>query len=132
MRYFQFISINKSFTFIVLIGIISFTVSCTTPIGLINKKPEKYDGKKVRVSGKVISSLQLKDIMCFTIKERNENICIVTKNYLPITGEYIFVKGVVQRNFSYDGRTLLVILESQKKAKTFKSWKRKSNPVLSE
>ncbi len=132
MHYFQSISIKKNILFLLLIGIISFSVSCTTPISLINKKPEKYDGKKVRVSGKVISSLQLKDIMCFTLKERGEKICIVTKNYLPITGEYIFVKGVVQRNFMYEGRTLLVIQESAKKAKKFKSWKKIPNPVLSE
>jgi hypothetical protein len=98
----------------------------------INKNPEKYDGKNVRVSGRVISSLQLRDIMCFTLKKHGEKICVVTKNYLPITGEYIFVKGTVKRNYQYEGRSLLVIQEKTKKAKKFKSWIKKSNPVLPE
>lgn len=104
--------------------------SCTTPIALINKKPEKYNGKKVHVSGKVISSLQLRDIMCFTIKERGEKICIVTKNYLPLIGEYLFVKGTVQKNYQYDGRTMLVIMESAKKAKKMKTWNKKEKPPI--
>ena len=114
--------------FIVLI--IFLFAACTTPISLINKKPEKYDGKKVHVSGKVISSLQLKDIMCFTIKERGEKICIVTKNYLPLIGEYLFVKGTVQTNYQYDGRIMLVIIENTKKAKKMKTWNKKKKPPI--
>jgi hypothetical protein len=132
MYSFQPIFIKKIIILLLLICTISSFTSCTTPIELINKKPEKYDGKNVRVSGRVISSLQLRDIMCFTLKNHGEKICIVTKNYLPITGEYIFVKGIVQRNFQYEGRSLLVIQESTKKAKKFKSWRKKANPVLSE
>lgn len=117
---------------LLLIGLIVFFSSCTTSIHLINKKPEKYDGKNVHISGKVISSIQLKDIKCFTLKKHGEKICVVTKNYLPIIGEFIFVKGKVQRNYQYDGRSLLVIIENSKKAKKYKSWIKKSNPVLSE
>ncbi len=128
----QSIFVNKNIFSLLLISMIIFFTSCTTSIELINKKPEKYDGKNVRVSGRVISSLQLRDIMCFTLKKHDEKICVVTKNYLPITGEYIFVKGIVQRNYQYDGRSLLVIQENAKKAKKFKSWRKKANPVLSE
>jgi len=118
---------------LIIIGLfLVLTSSCTTPIGLINKKPDKFDGKKVHVSGKVISSLRLKDIMCFTIKERNEKICIITKNYLPLTGGHIKLKGVVKKDFQYQGYNMLVIIEKQKKAKKFKSWKRKANPVIDE
>ena len=101
-----------------------FMQSCTTPINIINKKAEKFDGKKVSVSGKVISSLRLEDIMCFTIKDRTGKICVVTKNFLPIQGGYLFVSGIVDRYYEYEGRTLLVIKEKKIKGRKTKSWKR--------
>jgi len=98
--------------------------SCTTPISIINKKPAKFDGKKVSVSGKVISSLRLVDIMCFTIKDRTGKICVVTKNFLPIQGGYIFVSGIVDRYYQYEGRNLMVIKEKKIKGRKIKSWKK--------
>ena len=98
--------------------------NCTTPIGLINKKPDKYDGKKVKVSGKVISSLQLADIMCFTLKERGSVICVVTQNYLPLIGSEIKVKGSFKKNYSYNDRKMMVVEENLKKAKKYKTWKK--------
>jgi hypothetical protein len=98
--------------------------SCTTPINIINKKPAKFDGKKVSVSGKVISSLRLVDIMCFTIKDRTGKICVVTKNFLPIQGGYIFVSGIVDRYYQYEGRNLMVIKEKKIKERKIKSWKK--------
>ena len=100
-----------------------FAQSCTTPINMIVKKPEKYDGKKVRVSGKVISSLRLVDIMCFTIKDKSGKICVVTNNYLPIQGGHLYVSGVVERNYQYEDRNLLVIKEKKLKGRKTKSWK---------
>ena len=101
-----------------------FAQSCTTPINIINKKPAKFDGKKVSVSGKVISSLRLADIMCFTIKDRTGKICVVTKNFLPIQGGYIFVSGIVDRYYQYEGRNLMVIKEKKIKGRKIKSWKK--------
>lgn len=101
-----------------------FAQSCTTPINIINKKPAKFDGKKVSVSGKVISSLRLVDIMCFTIKDRTGKICVVTKNFLPIQGGYIFVSGIVDRYYQYEGRNLMVIKEKKIKGRKIKSWKK--------
>ncbi|MEN8121945.1 MAG: hypothetical protein ABFS35_16460 [Bacteroidota bacterium] len=90
---------------------------------MIVKKPEKYNGKKVKVSGKVISSLRLVDIMCFTIKDKSGKICVITQNYLPMQGGHLFVSGVVERNYQYDGRSLLVIKEKKLKGRKTKSWK---------
>ena len=112
---------KNKFTFIILLLI--FISSCTTPIKLIVKKPEKYDGKKVKVSGKIISSLRLVNIMCFTIKDKSGKICVVTNNFLPIQGGHLVVRGVVDRNYHYEGRSLLVIKEKELKSRKTKSWK---------
>jgi len=108
-----------SLVFLLLI----FAQSCTTPITMIVKKPGKYDGKKVRVSGKVISSLRLVDIMCFTLKDKSGKICVVTKNFLPIKREHLFITGVVDRNYQYEGRSMIVIKEKKLKSRKNKSWK---------
>ena len=121
---------TKLFVIILILFFVSITnQSCTTSIKTINKKQEKFDGKKVRISGKVISSLRLVDIMCFTIKDKSGNICVVTKNYLPIQGSYLMVKGVVVRNFSYEDRSLLVIKEHKLKSKKMYSWKNTKNKL---
>ena len=123
MRYISLYQ-TKLFLITLILFLVSITnQSCTTSIKTINKKQEKFDGKKVRISGKVISSLRLVDIMCFTIKDKSGKICVVTKNYLPIQGSYLLVKGVVVRNFSYEDRSLLVIKEHKLKPKRMYSWK---------
>ncbi len=111
-------------SFITIISLfLLFGSACTTPINMIQKKPEKYEGKKVRISGKIISSLRLVDIMCFTVKDKSGKICVVTKNYLPIQGGYIYVQGIVERNYQYEDRNLLVIKEHKLKARKTRSWK---------
>jgi len=106
-----------------IILLLIFISLCTTPIKSIVKKPEKYDGKKVRISGKVISSLRLVNILCFTVKDKSGKICVVTKNYLPIQGGHISVRGVVDRNYQYEGRSMLVIKEKKVKSRKIRSWK---------
>ncbi len=116
-----------NFKILYLVGIVLwlfiFAQSCTTPIKMIVKKPEKYDGKKVKISGKVISSLRLTNILCFTVKDKSGKICVVTKNYLPIQGGYLFVRGEVERNYQYEGRNMLVIKEKKVKSRKTRSWK---------
>ncbi len=116
------ISTSYNLTSFIIILLV-FAQSCTTPINMIVKKPEKYDGKKVKVSGKVISSLRLVDIMCFTIRDKSGKICVVTNNFLPIQGGHLFVSGIVERNYQYEGRSLLVIKEKKLKGRKTKSWK---------
>ena len=126
--------LNKNKRYYLLIYSLLFFVfltACTTPINMLKKKPEKYNGKKIQVSGKVISSLRLVDIKCFILKEQDSKICVVTPNFLPITGEHIFVKGVFKSNYKYNGQNIPVIIEHKKKAKKFKSWKKRSDePVV--
>ena len=50
----------------------------------INKKPERFQEKKVIVRGKVISALDLLDINCFTLKQNSNNLLVVTDNLLPL------------------------------------------------
>jgi len=119
----------KNATIILLISLLSLS-SCITSIKRINKKPERYQGKKVYIRGKVISSLDLLDINCFTLKGKKENILIVTDNLLPLKRDKIWVTGVVTKSYKYKKRTLLVVVEKKKKPQKlpkFKKVKKKTN-----
>ena len=120
--------LRKEVIILLLIGAV-FS-SCITTIKSINKKPERYHGKKVYIRGKVISSLDLLEINCFALKGRKENLLIVTDNLLPLKRDRMWVTGVVEKNYKYKKRTLLVVIEKKKKLSKrpkFKKVKEKTN-----
>jgi hypothetical protein len=88
--------------------------SCITTIKSINKKPERYQGKKVFVRGEVISSLDLLDINCFTLKGRKSNLLIITDNLLPLKRDKIWVTGVVERNYKYKSELCWLLLKRRR------------------
>ncbi len=104
----------RKITFIILI--LSFFLSgCITTVSRINKKPHRYDKKKVIVLGRVVSSLSLSDLNCFTIRGINNRILVVTPNYLPLKKDFVLVKGSVETKYQYAKRTFLVINEDKKR-----------------
>lgn len=119
-------SLNFAGIFVLFLIILQ---SCTTSINTIKKNTKKYDGKKVKISGKVISSLQLIDIDCFTLKDKTGNICVVTDNFLPMKEEKLVVKGIVKGRYPYLGRTILVVKENKMKSRNKKSQKRTKNKL---
>ncbi len=119
--------LSKKTIIVLLISFITLT-GCITTIKSINKKPERYQGKKVYVRGKVVSSLDLIDINCFTLKGRKGNLLIVTDNLLPLKRDRIWVTGVVEKSYKYKKRTLLVIVEKKKKLR--KRYKEKNVKII--
>jgi hypothetical protein len=98
---------------------------CATPIKKIYRSPEKYHNKDVKVKGRVISSLQLIDLLSFTIKDRTGKIMIVTKNLLPLKNDKVKVHGQVDRNFKYKEQNTIVIVEKKLKLQKMKDAKMK-------
>lgn len=88
---------------------------CFTTIKSINKNPDRYQGKKVYIRGEVISSLDLLDIECFTLKGKKGTLLIVSDNLLPLKRDKIWVTGIVEKNYKYSKRTFLVVIEKPKK-----------------
>lgn len=77
---------------------------CFTPIKLIVENPDYYDAKKVKIKGKVISSIELDDLNIFYIQNGKNTIAVITEGYLPIKNEVVKVKGQVYSNFQYHSR----------------------------
>jgi len=106
---------------LVVLLLIIFSISaCVIPIKVVNKKAAKFNGKKVRIRGRVISSIQLKDIKCFTIKDKTGKICIVTNNLLPLKRDFIKIKGKLNKNYKYKKQQMIVVEEKQMKLKKVK------------
>ena len=106
---------------LVILTLIIFGInSCTVPIKVVLKKGRKINGKKIRVKGKVISSIELSDIKCFTVKDRTGKILIITNNLLPLKRDFIKVSGVLNTNYQYKKQQMIVIEEKQMKLKKLK------------
>lgn len=101
-------------TVILLCIALLINTACTTPVGLITKYPEKYNKKKVKVKGKVVSSIQLEDLSIFAIRDNTGTISIITTGYLPVKDDYIKTRGTVINNFKYSKEKMVVIKENVK------------------
>jgi len=88
---------------------------CATPIKKIKKDPARFNGKKVCIRGRVISSLDLREINCFTLRDKTGNLLIVTDNKLPLKNDRIRVKGILEQNYPYKTQNFLVIKERKMK-----------------
>jgi hypothetical protein len=105
---------------IVIIGLILLFIalpSCVTSIKKINKNPQKYNNKSVKIEGKVINSLELEGFRGFWVKDKTGKIAVLTESFLPVHGDKIKIKGKVKTNFTFQRVTMTVIVEKVKKNK---------------
>ncbi len=89
-----------------------------TSIRCVSKHADKLDGRKIRVKGKVVSSVQLDDLRLFYVasKTGKHNIAVVTKGSFPFKDEYTVVKGRVKYDFTHNNKyNMPVIYETSKK-----------------
>ena len=70
--------------------------------------------KKVFVRGEVISSLDLIDIECFTLKSKKGNILVISDNLLPLKRDKIWITGVVKRIINTRNETFWLLLKKRK------------------
>lgn len=103
---------RKIYHIIILIVALALPMACTTPVQTIVNHPWRYDGKKVKVKGKVINTLHLEDLSFFTLKGGQSKVNVITNDFLPVVGDNVKVKGRVISKFYYQRDTILVIRES--------------------
>jgi uncharacterized protein YdeI (BOF family) len=115
--------------FLYLSLLIILSESCVTRIHSVYKRQDKLQGKNVMVKGEVISSLELYDLYCFTIRDKSGKIMIVTDNLLPVKNDKVRVKGILEKNFIYKNQTMLVIKEKKIKAPKPEVSKKKINKI---
>ena len=100
---------------ILLLFITIINYSCCTNIKSIEKHSNFYNGKTVRIKGKVTSSLELNDVKIFVLKnKKGHKIYVVTNNILPIYGEKIKIKGTVNKAFKYKKNSKMLVVIDKK------------------
>lgn len=109
--------------------IILVSATCATPVRKIYKSPDKFQGKQVKVKGRVISSIELSDLYSFTIRDKSGKIMVVTENLLPLKNDKIRVKGTFEKNFIYKEQTIMVIKERILKERPIQDSKKKIRKI---
>lgn len=102
----------KTLLYIAAIAIAAtIPLSCVTPVQTIVQHPSRYNGKKVKVRGKVVNTLHLDDLSFFTIRGGQKRLNVITNDFLPVVGDNVKVKGKVISKFYYQRDTILVLRE---------------------
>lgn len=115
LKIFQMKGNFKILTFSAVLLILS---ACTIPVATVAKHGEWYDGKQVKVKGKVVNTLHLEDLNFFVIKKGGNYLNVKTNDFLPAINDNVKVKGKVINKFYYQRDTILIIEETVKPSKT--------------
>jgi len=71
-----------------------------TKIGDVLKDPRKYEGKEITVSGTVVEVVDLFIHKGFVVDDGTGQLKVVTSRMLPVKGQKITVKGVVEQGIA--------------------------------
>lgn len=82
-----------------------------TPVKAILDDPRAYDGKMVKVSGKVSSAFGLFGVKTFRLSDGTGEIAVLTDKPLPKEGQEVSVEGRVREAFAIGTVRGIVILE---------------------
>jgi hypothetical protein len=107
----QRLLLAASLLVLVFVGSISCGSFGTTPINKILENPRDYAGKTVTISGEVKEVFSLLVIRYFTVRDKSDEMIVVTQKPLPTVGKKIKVKGKVEEAFSLGDKRLIVIVE---------------------
>ncbi|MBN1544933.1 hypothetical protein JW898_05745 [Candidatus Woesearchaeota archaeon] len=79
-----------------IIILLSLIIGCAARVHVkeVNEDPEKYMGKKVVVSGKVVAPMQMGTLSGFTLSDDKSTI-IVSSDLVPQAGDTVTVEGIV-------------------------------------
>lgn len=86
-----------------------------TPIKDIAAVPGQFEGKEVKIKGKVSSPVQVFSVRMFTLKDDTGEITVSTSGALPAPGTEVVLKGTVKRAVVIGGKSLgLRVEETQR------------------
>lgn len=87
----------------------------TTPIGRLLAEPGRYDGRDVRVEGTVTRSAGILGTGAFEMEDGTGSIVVIARGQgIPPEGATTRVRGTFQSVFTFMGRTVAAILQSER------------------
>lgn len=111
---------------VLLTGLLSFFVllaGCSalpfgyTRIGDILATPAQFEGKEVKVKGKVTGALQVPvvELKGYTLRDETGEIAVLTKDNVPAPEQEVAVSGIVRSLAIIGGQSLGLRLEETKR-----------------
>jgi hypothetical protein len=86
-----------------------------TPIRELLAEPGRYDGREVRVQGTVTRSAGVLGMGAYEIDDGTGTIVVIARGQgVPAEGARTRVEGVFESVFSFMGRTVAAILQSER------------------
>ena len=86
-----------------------------TAVKEITAAPANFEGKEVKVSGKVKGSLQLLGMKAFTLQDDTGEITVSTAGDLPAVGSDVAVKGAVRSAAIIGGASIGLRIEETRR-----------------
>lgn len=93
-----------------------------TPIAEIVAAPAQFEGKEVKIKGKVVNATQvpLLEVKIFLLEEGGvSEIAVVTSGTLPALDEQVRVRGVVQSGAIIGGQSIALRVNETKRLPGF-------------
>lgn len=86
-----------------------------TPVKEITAAPANFEGKEVKLKGKVASIIKLMGLQAYTLQDETGEITVTTQGRLPATGDAVALKGVVKSAVIIGGQSLGLRVEETKR-----------------
>lgn len=88
-----------------------------TPIRDITAAPANFEGKEVKLKGKVagITKLPLLDLKSYTLRDDGGEITVTTQGALPAVNDAVGVRGTVKSTAIIGGQSLGLRVEESKR-----------------
>ncbi len=86
-----------------------------TSVKDIAATPARFEGKEVKIKGKVADPVQLLSLRMFTLKDETGEITVTTSDSLPAAGAEVAVKGTVKSAVIVGGKSLGLRVEETKR-----------------
>jgi len=83
-----------------------------TRISSIRDRPQKYQDKKVTISGKVVETLSIPFVQkgMYQMDDGTGKIWVISQKRVPFRGEKVAVKGKVKTGFTISERTFGTVI----------------------
>lgn len=82
----------------VLLSLLLLASGCAAMKSISEIKSDEFVGETVSISGTVIDRLIIGDFSGYTVKDANNDTIFVYSESLPQEGDFVFVKGDVEKN----------------------------------
>ena len=86
-----------------------------TPVKDIAAAPANFEGKEVKLKGKVASIIKLMGLQAYTLQDDTGEITVTTQGQLPAAGDAVALRGVVKSAVIIGGQSLGLRIEETRR-----------------